>query len=70
MPKLEASVVMDQEKHLNHNPAVGRIIVGDGAHKGVPPIDFSVHVPGKGVNLLDMQDCTDHMAEGGTKDTL
>ena len=38
--------------------------------KKVPLINFLVHVPGKGVSLLDVVDCTAHMSEGGTKDAL
>lgn len=70
LPQLKSIAVMDQQKHLQHNPAAGRTLTGDGATKGVPLINFLVHVPGKGVTLLDVQDCTDHMAEGGTKDAL
>ena len=58
---------MDQQKHLQHNPAAGRTLTGDDVTKGVPLINFLVYVPGKGVALLDVQDCTDHMTEGDTK---
>ena len=70
LPVLKEMAQTQQEKHLTHQPNAGRTITGDGATKKVPLINFLVHVPGKGVTLLDVKDCTDHMAEGGTKDAL
>ena len=49
----------------------GRTVTGDAATLiGHPLIGLLVHVPGKGVQLLDIINCTGHMAAGGTKDAL
>ena len=56
--------------HLKQRPTIGRTLTGDGATKGVPLINFLVHVPGKGVKLLSIVDCTDHLAAGGIKDAM
>ena len=37
---------------------------------GHPLIQLLVQVPGKGVQLLDIINCTGHMAAGGTKGAL
>ena len=59
------------EHHLKHAPEAGRTVTGDGATKqGIPLLDFLVHVPGKGTALLEVNDCTDHIGEGGSKDSL
>lgn len=59
------------KKHLKHAPEAGRTVTGDGATKhGTPLLNFLVHVPGKGVALLDVTDCTDHIGEGGIKDAM
>ena len=62
--------VQEANKILAHNPEAGRTITGDGATKGVPLINFLAHVPGKGVTLLSVVDCSEHMAEGGVKDAM
>ena len=56
--------------HLKHRPTIGRTLTGDGATKQVPLINFLVHVPGKGVKLLKIVDCTDHLSAGGIKDAM
>ena len=59
------------EKHLAHAPNVGRTVTGDGATKNkVPLVNFLTFVPGKGPILMEVADCTDHIAEGGNKDGL
>lgn len=70
LPLLKQMAGMKQKTHLAHAPESGRTLTGDGATKKVPLINFLVHVPGKGVTLLDVKDCTGHMGEGGTKDAL
>ena len=70
LPTLKDLALVQQDLHLKHNPSVGRTLAGDGATKGVPLINFLIHVPGKGVTLLTVQDCSGHMSEGGTKDSL
>ena len=70
LPKLKEQAEKELASHLLHRPTVGRTVTGDGATKGVPLINFLVHVPGKGVKLLFINDCTDHMSEGGTKDAM
>ena len=71
LPRLKKMAELDTEKHLKHRPDVGRSLTGDGATKSkVPLIDFLVHVPGKGVKLLNVIDCTDHLTEGGSKDAM
>lgn len=70
LPLLKEMAESEQKSHLTHQPDAGRTLTGDGATKKVPLINFLVHVPGKGVTLLDVKDCTGHMAEGGTKDAL
>ena len=68
LPKLKKSVDTEIKEHLKFRQRVGRTLTGDGATKGVPLINFLVHVPGKGVKLLDIIDCTEHLSEGGFKD--
>ena len=70
LPQLKAMAMKEVEEHLRHRPTVGRTLTGDGATKGVSLINFLVHVPGKGVKLLAITDCTGHMSEGGTKNAL
>ena len=70
LPQLKAMAMKEVEEHLRHRPTVGRTLTGDGVTKGVPLINFLVHVPGKGVKLLAITDCTGHMSEGGTKNAL
>ena len=70
LPLLKNLAEIEQKAHLAHAPESGRTLTGDGATKKVPLINFLVHVPGKGVTLLDVMDCTGHMGEGGTKDAL
>ena len=68
LPALKKMAETELDSHLKSRPDVGRTLTGDGATKGVPLINFLVHVPGKGVKLLDIIDCTDHLSEGGVKD--
>ena len=68
LSQLKQMAKQEVGQHLKARPIVGRTVTGDGATKGVPLINFLVHVPGKGVKLLDIIDCTDHLSEGGIKD--
>ena len=71
LPMLKEAVVKQREMNLQHVPTVGRTLTGDGATKRkVPLINFLVNIPGKGISLLDVTDCTGHMAAGGIKDAL
>lgn len=70
VPLLKKMAEQEQRAHLSHQPDAGRTVTGDGATKQVPLINFLVHVPDKGVTLLDVKDCSQHMAEGVTKDSL
>ena len=71
LPTLKEMAEDEINKMLKHAPEAGRTITGDGATKqGVPLLDFLVHVPGKGIGLLEVIDCTDHIGEGGIKDAL
>ena len=70
LPILKEQADAELASHLRHRPTVGRTITGDSATKKVPLINFLVHVPGKGVQLLDITDCTSHMSEGGIKDAM
>ena len=71
LPALKKMAEIELDQHLKHHPDVGRSITGDGATKSkVPLIDFLVHVPGKGVQLLSIEDCTEHLTEGGSKDAM
>ena len=70
LPLLKQMAEDEQQSHLAHQPEAGRTVTGDGATKQVPLINFLVHVPDKGVTLLNVKDCSEHMAEGGTKDSL
>ena len=70
LPLLKEMAEEDQRSHLAHQPDAGRTVTGDGATKQVSLINFLVHVPDKGVTLLDVKDCSEHMAEGGSKDSL
>ena len=71
LPQLKKMAEQELKEHLKHRPDVGRSLTGDGATKSkVPLVDFLVHVPGKGVKLINIIDCTDHLAEGGVKDAM
>lgn len=71
LPILRAQAEEEIDQHLRHRPEVGRTLTGDGATKqGVPLINFLAHVPGKGVKLLHIHDCTEHLRAGGVKDAL
>ena len=70
LPMLKKRVIQNQGVVLKHQPGAGRTLTGDGATKGVPLINFLVHVPGKGITLLEVTDCTKHMATGGVKDAM
>lgn len=71
LPELKKMAEQELKEHLKHRPDVGRSLTGDGATKSkVPLVNFLVHVPGKGVKLINIIDCTDHLAEGGAKDGM
>lgn len=70
LPQLKAMTDEELAIHLKHRPTVGRTLTGDGATKQVPLINFLVHVPGKGVKLCDITDCSGHMRSGGIKDAM
>ena len=71
LPTLKEMAEDEVNKMMKHAPEAGRTITGDGATKqGVPLLNFLVHVPGKGMGLLEVIDCTDHIGEGGVKDAL
>lgn len=71
LPTLKSMAKDELSLHLKHAPNVGRTITGDGAtKKGVPLLDFLVFVPGKGVALLEVNDCSEHIGEGGSKDAM
>ena len=70
LPALKELAHNDRQRNLKHQPKAGRTLTGDGATKGVPLINFLVHIPGKGVSLLGVIDCTGHISEGGIKDAL
>ena len=70
LPKLRKMAESEVDEHLKHRPHIGRTLTGDGATKQVPLINFLVHVPGQGVKLLSIVDCSGHLAEGGVKDAM
>ena len=71
LPMLKEVAVARRQLNLSHAPTVGRTLTGDGATKRkVPLINFLVHIAGRGITLLDVTDCTDHMTAGGIKDAL
>ena len=70
LPKLKEMAKRKLQQHLAHRPSIGRTLTGDGATKQVSLINFLVYVPGKGVELVDVTDCSEHMSEGGTKDSM
>ena len=70
LPQLKSVTDKELVDHLKHRPTVGRTLTGDGATKQVPLINFLVHVPGKGVKLCEITDCSGHMKEGGVKDAM
>ena len=71
LPVLKKMADEELDKHLKHAPLAGRTVTGDGATKqGIPLLDFLVYVPGKGVALLQVGDCTEHIGEGGIKDAM
>ena len=70
LPELKKMAKSELAQHLKHRPTIGRTLTGDGATKQVPLINFLVHVPGKGVKLLDIIDCSDHLSAGDIKDAM
>ena len=71
LQQLKKQAKHELKSHLAHRPDVGRSVTGDGATKNkVPLVDFLVHVPGKGVKLINIIDCSEHLAEGGKKDGM
>ena len=67
---LKKMAKVEVAKHLKHRPSVGRTVTGDAATKKVPLLNFLAHVPGKGVKLVQIHDCSEHMEAGGTKDAM
>ena len=71
LPELKKQAESELKSHLTHRRDVGRCVTGDGVTKNkVPLIDFLVHVPVKGVKLVNIVDCSEHLAEGGKKDAM
>ena len=70
LPELKKMAQVEVAKHLKHRPSVGRTVTGDAATKKVPLLNFLAHVPGKGVKLVKIHDCSEHLEAGGTKDAL
>jgi len=70
LPELTQMAKSEVAAHLKHRPTVGRTVTGDAATKKVPLLNFLCHVPGKGVKLIAIHDCTAHMEAGGTKDAM
>jgi len=56
LPKLKKMATRELEEHLRYRPTVGRTLTGDGATKKVPLINFLLHTPGKGVDIVDIVD--------------
>ena len=70
LPKLRQMATQEVSQHLKYRPQIGCTLTGDGATKGVPLINFLVHVPGRGVKLMSIVDCSAHLTEGGVKDAM
>ena len=70
LPRLKDLAEKELAEHLKYRPVAGRTLTGDGATKQVPMINFLVHVPGKGVQLLHITDCSRHIQAGGVKDAM
>ena len=70
LPELKQMAHAETATHMKHRPTIGRTLTGDGATKQVPLINFLVHVPGKGVKLLKIVDCSEHLSAGGIKDAM
>lgn len=70
LPKLRQMAAQEVSQHLKYRPQIGCTLTGDGATKGVPLINFLVHVPGRGVKLMSIVDCSAHLTEGGVKDAM
>ena len=71
LPAFKKRATKEMVAALKKNPKAGRTITGDGAKKAKTPlIDFLVFVPGAGVLLLDVIDCSLHLKQGGQKDGL
>ena len=70
LPQLKQMARREVATHLQHRPTVGRTVTGDAATKKVPLLNFLAHVPGKGVKLIQIHDCSEHMEAGGTKNAM
>ena len=70
LPQLKQMARREVATHLKHRPSVGRTVTGDAATKKVPLLNFLAHVPGKGVKLVQIHDCSEHLEAGGTKDAM
>lgn len=71
LPLLRQEAEDQFKANMRHRKDVGRSLTGDGATKQHTPfINFLVNTPGKGTDLVDIVDCTEHMSAGGTKDAL
>ena len=67
LPALKGRAKAAKDGHLKKRLDSGRTLTSDGATKNKTPlIDFLVHVPGEGVQLLDVIDCSGHIETGGT----
>lgn len=70
LPQLRTMAENEVNDYLKYRKTIGRTLTGDGATKGVPLINFLVHVAGKGVKLLSIVDCSKHLSSGGIKDAM
>ena len=71
LPLLRERAKTELNQHLRYRKDVGRTITGDGATKqSTPLINFLCHVPGKGVQLVEITDCTEHLRTGQVKDAM
>ena len=71
LPILRKQAEDELNAHLKHRKDAGRTLTGDGATKQRTPfINFLANVPGKGTKLMDIIDCTEHLATGQVKDAM
>ena len=71
LPLLREQAEGELNTHLKHRKDVGRTLTGDGATKQRTPfINFLANVPGKDTKLMDIIDCTEHLATDQVKDAM
>ena len=71
LPLLRERARTELKEHLSYRKDIGRTLTGDGATKqSTPLINFLCHVPGKGVQLVEITDCTEHLRTGQVKDAM